>query len=69
MELTCEDAMVVEGKKTRIYQVNETEHAKGLLTLIYPHHIMPLYAEELYPPADNQHACLGLRSCSIFRFC
>jgi hypothetical protein len=46
IELTYEDARVVEGKKTWIYQVNETEHPEELLALIDPHHIKALYAED-----------------------
>jgi len=46
MELTYEDARIVEGKMTWIYQVNETEHAEELLALIDPHHIEALYAED-----------------------
>ena len=46
IELTREHAMVVEGKKTSIYQVNETEQPENLLAIIDPHHIKALYAEE-----------------------
>jgi len=46
MELTYEDARIVEGKMTWIYQVNETEHPEELLALIDPHHIEALYAED-----------------------
>jgi len=46
LELTYEDARVVEGKKTWIYQVNETGYPEELLALIDPHHIEALYAED-----------------------
>ena len=46
IELTYEDARIVEGKMTWIYQVNETEHPEELLALIDPHHIEALYAED-----------------------
>jgi hypothetical protein len=46
LELTYEDARVVEGKKTWIYQVNETEYPEELLALIDPRHIEALYAED-----------------------
>ena len=46
IELTREHAMVVEGKKTWIYQVYETEQPENLLAIIDPHHIKALYAEE-----------------------
>jgi hypothetical protein len=46
LELTYEDARVVEGKKTWIYQVNESEYPEELLALIDPHHIEALYAED-----------------------
>jgi hypothetical protein len=46
LELNYEDARVVEGKKTWIYQVNETEHPEELLALIDPHHIESLHAKD-----------------------
>jgi len=46
LELTYEDARVVEGKKTWIYQVNESEYPEELLALIDPRHIKALYAED-----------------------
>ncbi len=46
LELTYEDARVVEGKKTWIYQVNKNEYPEELLALIDPHHIESLYAED-----------------------
>jgi hypothetical protein len=36
LELTYEDARVVEGKKTWIYQVSESEYPEELLALIDP---------------------------------
>ena len=46
LELTYEDARVVEGKRTWIYQVNKNEYPEELLALIDPHHIESLYAED-----------------------
>jgi len=46
IELTYEDARVVEGKKTWIYQVNNNEYPEELLALIDPHLIESLYAED-----------------------
>lgn len=46
LELNYEDATVVEGKKTWIYQVNKNEYPEELLALIDPHHIESLHAED-----------------------
>jgi hypothetical protein len=46
IELTYEDARVVEGKKTWIYQVNKNEYPEELLALIDPHQIESLCAED-----------------------
>lgn len=46
LELTYEHAKVVEGTKTWIYQVNESEYPEELLALIEPSHIQALYAED-----------------------
>lgn len=45
-ESTYENARVVEGKKTWIYQVNETEFPVELLALIDPYQIKTLCLEE-----------------------
>ena len=45
-ESTYENARVVEGKKTWIYQVNETEFPVELLALIDPYQIETLCSEE-----------------------
>ena len=45
-ESTYENARVVEGKKTWIYQVNETEFPVELLALIDPCQIKTLCSEE-----------------------
>ena len=45
-ELTYKNAMLVEGNKTWIYQVNKNEHPEELLAFIDPHHIRKLYTEE-----------------------
>ena len=44
-ELAYKDARVVEGSRTRIYQVNKNEQPEKLLALIDPNHIQTLYAE------------------------
>jgi hypothetical protein len=44
-ELAYKDAMVVEGNRTRIYQVNKNEQPEKLLALIDPDHIQTLHAE------------------------
>ena len=45
-ELTYNNAKVVEGNKTWIYQVNKNERPAELLAFIDPNHIRKLYAEE-----------------------
>ena len=45
-ESTYENARVVEGKKTWIYQVNETEVPVELLALIDPYQIKTLCSVE-----------------------
>jgi hypothetical protein len=45
-ELAYDDARVVEGNKTWIYQVNKNQHQEELLALIEPNHIRMLYTEE-----------------------
>ena len=45
-ELTYNNAKVVEGNKTWIYQVNKNESPEELLAFIDPNHIRKLYAEE-----------------------
>ena len=46
LEMTDEHARVVEGTKTWIYQLNESEYPEELLALIDPNHIQALYAED-----------------------
>jgi len=46
LELNYQDATVVEGKKTWIYQVNKNEYPEELLALIDPHQIESLHAED-----------------------
>ena len=54
-ESTYENARVVEGKKTWIYQVNETEFPVELLALIDPYQIKTLCSvEDCFSPPDNQ---------------
>jgi endonuclease I len=45
-ELAYEDARVVEGNKTCIYQMNKNKHQEELLALIEPNHIRTVYTEE-----------------------
>ena len=45
-ELTYENARVVEGNKTWIYQVNKNKRSEELLAFIDPNHIRKLYTEE-----------------------
>jgi len=45
-ELAYNNARVVEGNRTWIYQVNKNEHPEELLALIDPNHIRTLYTEE-----------------------
>jgi hypothetical protein len=45
-ELAYNDARVVEGNKTWIYQVSKNEHPEELLALIDPNHIRTMYAED-----------------------
>ena len=44
-ELAYKDARVVEGNRTRIYQVNKNKQPEKLLALIDPNHIRTLHAE------------------------
>ena len=58
-ESTYEDARVVEGIKTWIYQINETEFPVELLAFIDPYQIKTLFSEENWsPPRDNQQTWL-----------
>jgi hypothetical protein len=45
-ELAYKDARVVEGNRTRIYQVNNNEYPEELLAIIDPNHIRTLHTEE-----------------------
>jgi hypothetical protein len=45
-ELIYNNARVVEGNKTWIYQVNKKERPAELLAYIDPNHIRKLYKEE-----------------------
>ena len=63
-ELTYKNAMLVEGNKTWIYQVNKNEHPEELLAFIDPNHIRKLYTEEdWYSPWPNQQVCNDLSLC------
>jgi hypothetical protein len=44
-ELAYKDARVVEGNRTRIYQVNKNEQPEKLLALIDSNHIQTLHSE------------------------
>ena len=58
-ESTYENARVVQGKKTWIYPINETEFPVELLAFTDPYQIKTLFSEEnWFSPRDNHHTWL-----------